>query len=152
VINGDDVYNSGVPRGLIEADRDQDVVMVIDRKPRYDSDDMKVISKGDRIVKVGKEIDSEAANGESIGMIRFVGSGTIRLKENLDRLVRQPVGKQIFWLRAVQDLIDQGYVVNWHECPVDAWAEIDFHPDLHLIRDTVLEHYADLVKNWEQPK
>ena len=45
------------------------MAMIIHRKTEeYDEDDMKIISKGDRILQVSKEINKDQANGESIGI------------------------------------------------------------------------------------
>ena len=152
VVNGDDIYDRQVPAGLVAVEREQNIVMTIDRKEKYDDDDMKVITKGERILRVSKRIDPNDANGESIGMIRFCGTGTDRLKDTLNRLVHLPVGREIFWLKAVQELIDQGYTVNWYECATDQWAEIDFHPDLQMVRSSLLDHHSESIRRWAQTK
>ena len=152
VINGDDVYDSSVPQGLVAVNPDKDVVMTVDRKEKYDDDDMKVTIKGDRVLKVGKDIPLDEANGESIGMIRFGGAGACRFRETLDRIVRLPSGRQVFWLNAVQRLIDRGYMVHWYECSPDSWAEIDFHPDLQLVRNAVIDNYAEITQRWSQSR
>ncbi|MBV6396438.1 MAG: hypothetical protein HFACDABA_02036 [Anaerolineales bacterium] len=150
VVNGDDVYDSRVPQGLVQVDGDKDVVMTIDRKEKYDLDDMKVITRGERVLQVGKQIAPAEANGESIGMIRFRANGASRFKEILNQVVRLPSGKTVFWLYAVQELINRGYTVNWYECKPGDWAEIDFHPDLDLVRGSLTENYAALIKKWSQ--
>jgi len=150
VVNGDNVYDSRVPQGLARVDADMDVVMTIDRKEKYDLDDMKVIIKGERVLQVGKQIAPTDANGESIGMIRFRGNGAVRFKEILNQVVRLSSGKTVFWLYAVQELINRGYGVNWYECNPQDWAEIDFHPDLESVRGSLIENYSELIKRWEQ--
>lgn len=150
IVNGDDIYESQVPAGLVAVDHEKNMVMTIDRKDKYDEDDMKVITKGDRVLRVSKKIDLSNANGESIGMIRFCNSGADRLKDILNRMVRIPDGRHIFWLKAVQELIDQGYTVNWYECSPDSWAEIDFHPDLTMARNSMLDAHTELIRSWSQ--
>ena len=151
VVNGDDIYDSTLPQGLINEDPKKDVLMTIDRKNEYDHDDMKVVTKEDRVLKIGKDIDLAEANAESIGMIRFHGYGARRFKEAVNRLVRLPIGREVFWLKAVQHLIDDGHPVRWYQCEPSDWAEIDFHPDLQLIRGSLLDRHTELLHMWSRP-
>lgn len=142
VLNGDDVFDSNVLRNLAEADVERGgVVMMIDRKDTYDLDDMKVYEEDGLILEVSKEIDLERANGESIGMIKFLGNGARMLKKVLDAMVREQESKRVFWLSAIQRIINEGSPVHFAECEPTDWAEIDFHPDLELIRKN-LECYS----------
>jgi len=61
---------------------------------------MKVIVDGERVMAVSKQIPVERANGESIGMIRYNGQGALAMRDVLDRMVRQPSGKEVFYLAA----------------------------------------------------
>lgn len=134
VINGDDVFKSIVLRQLLDEPLEKNIVMVIDRKKSYSEEDMKVIIHNERIVRVSKNIPINEANGESIGMIKFVGGGCNVIRNTLARMVRKDESKQVFYLEALQQVIDSGLPVNYNECSEDEWAEIDFHPDLKLIR------------------
>ncbi|MHA1214087.1 MAG: phosphocholine cytidylyltransferase family protein [Candidatus Hodarchaeales archaeon] len=139
IINGDDVFHWSVLDQLRKAE-DKKICMVIDRKDEYEIEDMKVRIKGSNIKAVSKEIPLERTNGESIGMIRFKKQGADQLKNSIHDLVRKPQSKKIFWLAAVQDLIDRGYEVKYIEIPRDKWAEVDFHPDLTHVRDQVFQY------------
>ena len=108
--------------------------MVIDRKDAYTADDMKVCLQGDRVVKVGKKLPLEEVSGESIGMIRVRGAGRKVLRQRLDEMVRQENGKDVFYLQAFQELMNDGWPVHYHEISPDQWSEIDFHPDLEMVR------------------
>ena len=66
IINGDDIFKESVLSGLIKYDKNEIITMVIDRKKKYDLDDMKLIIKNEKILRVSKNIPLDEANGESI--------------------------------------------------------------------------------------
>lgn len=135
VLNGDDVFHPDVVTGLLT--RDDNLCMVIDKKSAYSEDDMKVTLKGDQLVRVGKKISLDETHGESIGMIQFRRQGCPLFQRTLEHMVRDPLNHQVFYLEAVQRLADQGHVIMTHEIREDQWAEIDFHPDLSLIKNNL---------------
>ncbi|MBN2070040.1 MAG: phosphocholine cytidylyltransferase family protein [Candidatus Krumholzibacteriota bacterium] len=143
LVNGDDVFRPHVLSGLIESRHD--ITMVIDRKEKYDSDDMKVVTSGGLVHKVSKQIGEEEANGESIGMIMFRGKGRGIILDTLEEMARKEENKQIFYLAALQNIMDKGYPVHYHECSREDWAEIDFHSDLSFIRKHIENFAADIV-------
>ena len=135
LVNGDDIYNSEVLRRLLAAE--DEVVMVVSRKPEYDEDDAKVYTSGDRVYKVSKELKPKDANGESIGMVKFKENGRSWWFNELDSLIRSRKGLKASFLDALQSLMDDGLPVNYVTCSPDEWAEIDIHPDLKSVRETL---------------
>ena len=147
VVNGDDVFNPVVLSGLVASQSEREIVMVIDRKNKHDHEDMKVYTEGERAFEVSKKMSLDRANAESIGMIMFRGRGSHKLKAVLDQIVRQDRGKQVFWLAAVQQIIDEGLPVYIHECSPEDWAEIDFRPDLDTVQRKIRSD-ADALLHW----
>jgi len=133
VINGDNIFHHNVLERLVKIE-DQEITMVVDKKDMYKEEDMKVIMKEDRVLQVSKKIPIEKTNGESVGMIRFKNFGAKLMKETLEQMVRQEDGKKVFWLAAVQQIIDKGFTVNYLVINENEWSEIDFHPDLKMVR------------------
>ena len=131
VINGDDIFHYNVLERLVKIEN-QEITMVVDIKESYEEDDMKAIIEEDRISQVSKKIPVEKANAESIGMIRFNQYGAKLIKETLDQIVRKKEGKEVFWLEAVQRVIDKGFPVNYLVVNENEWSEVDFHPDIKL--------------------
>lgn len=131
-INGDDLFSPEVIANLLKSSHD--VTMVIDEKKEYDDDDMKVIHKNGEIVEVSKKIDPSKANGESIGIIKFSNKGPKIFTDMLEAMVRDPQNRNLFYLQAIQNIIDKGFKVHYSICKETDWAELDFHPDLKLIR------------------
>jgi choline kinase len=147
LLNGDDVFDPAVLKNLIESRHF--ITMVIDKKAKYDEDDMKVTIEGYRITCVGKTIPVAEADGESIGMILFKGKGREIMRRTLDRMVRFTHYRNAFYLAAIQKIIDDGIPVNYVECGEDQWAEIDFHPDLSFIRQN-MSNFSDIMSAWKE--
>ena len=146
IINGDDIFNDSVLLGLLEHDKNELITMVIDRKETYDEDDMKLIVENERILEVSKKIPLNEANGESIGMIRVTGEAKGIMVDTMERMVRNKKNMQVFYLEMIQELINQGIVVGYHEISSKDWAEIDFHPDLEDIRKKISTFNKEWIK------
>ena len=84
-----------------------------------------------------KTVDLEKANGESVGIIKFSGHGPKIYKSVLNEMVRDPENMKVFYLKAIHEIIHKGYPVHYSLCQESDWGEIDFHPDLMLIRKYV---------------
>jgi len=146
IINGDDIFNDSVLFGLLEHDKNELITMVIDRKETYDEDDMKLIVENGRILEVSKKIPLNEANAESIGMIRVTGEAKGIMVDTMERMVRNKKNMQVFYLAMIQELINQGIVVGYHEISSKDWAEIDFHPDLEDIRKKISTFNKEWIK------
>ena len=146
IINGDDIFNDSVLLGLLEHDKNELITMVIDRKETYDEDDMKLIVENERILEVSKKIPLNEANGESIGMIRVTGEAKGIMVDTMERMVRNKKNMQVFYLAMIQELINQGIVVGYHDISSKDWAEIDFHPDLEDIRKKISTFNKEWIK------
>jgi choline kinase len=131
-INGDDLFKPSVIENLLKSKNN--ITMVIDEKEKYDEDDMKVVHHDGLIQKVSKKIPIVETNGESIGIIKFSGKGPKIYVNVLEEMVRKKENLNIFYLQAIQEIINKGYPVHFSKCAPDDWAELDFHPDLVLIK------------------
>lgn len=131
-INGDDIFKPVVIENLLKSE--SNITMVIDEKPEYDDDDMKVVHKNGLVQQVSKKIPPEEANGESVGIIKFTGKGRQIYIDTLEEMVRDEENMNAFYLKAIQQIINKGYPVNFSLCKADDWGELDFHPDLVLIK------------------
>ena len=131
-INGDDIFKPEVIEDLLKSE--SNITMVIDEKEKYDDDDMKVVHKDGLVLKVSKKIPIAETNGESVGIIKFSGVGSKIYRNTLDEMVRNPDNRNVFYLHAIQNIIDKGFPVNYSQCEPDAWNELDFHPDLVMIK------------------
>jgi choline kinase len=128
LLNGDTLFEPAVLDSLLSAPP-APITLAIDRKAAYDSDDMKVRLKGARLLEVGKTLSSEQVDGESIGMMRFLGEAPRRFAEVLDEIMHTPNGIGWWYLKAIGVLADQG-LVETHSIEGLTWGEVDFPADL----------------------
>lgn len=133
LVNGDTLFEPAIPARLLGAAGDDPVTLTIDRKPAYDSDDMKVVLDGRRLVEVGKRLRSDRVDGESIGMSLYRGRGPGLFAETLDGLMHTGAGTKSWYLKAVDALAQRGLVGT---VAVEGlrWCEVDFAHDLDRAR------------------
>lgn len=128
LINGDDVFHSNIISSLIKCD--DGIHMTIDRKEKYNEEDMKVVIENNRILYVGKNLSLRKSNGRSIGVIKISGKARIKYVETIDSLVRDKEYLQKFHLEVINKLIEDKCPIKYFECSSSDWAEVDFHPDI----------------------
>ena len=68
-INGDNIFKPEVINSLLDANGE--IVMTTDIKDEYDSDDMLVRVEDGLVKEVGKDLNIETSNGESLGIIKY---------------------------------------------------------------------------------
>ena len=74
LLNGDTLVPPSLLARVLAAETGP-IAVTIDEKADYDSDDMKVLREGDRLLRIGKALEPGAYNAESIGLIAFRGGG-----------------------------------------------------------------------------
>lgn len=133
-LNGDDIFRPSVLRELLQTTGD--ITAVIARKSLYDADDAKVVTDGPALVRFGKDIPLDEADGELIGMCAVRDAGRLEFIRILDRVIRDPALRDgpPHYLALFQGLVESGHPPGFHEVPSDAWAEIDFQMDLDFVR------------------
>ena len=128
LLNGDTLFEPEIARRLIDAPP-APITLTIDRKPRYDDDDMKVITDGARLCAVGKKL-AEGVNGESIGFSRFQGDGAALFVAEIERTMRTKEGTGLWYLSAMNRLASSGADVRVVSIEGLDWGELDFVADL----------------------
>lgn len=142
LINGDTLFETAVLQTLLDAEATRPITLTVDRKGYYDDDDMKVILERGRLRQIGKKLDPESVNGESIGMTRFTAHGADIFRAELERSMRFGGGLNRWYLSAI-DVIAQKHAVV--ACCIEglSWCEIDTHEDI--------ENAHGVVRGWSQP-
>jgi choline kinase len=137
-VNGDNLFRAAMIEDLL-ASREAPVTVAINRKDKYDNDDMKVMLDEDRLTEIGKTLPLEAVNAEAVGIYYFRGEGGALYSDVLDRAMREPSGLRQWFPSAVGTLAKltevRACAVNGHE-----WCEVDFPVDL--------QHARQLVATW----
>ena len=145
-INGDNIFHPDVIRKLLKTKGK--IVMTIDRKEKYDIDDMKVVIKDNRVYRVGKDIPLIEANGESVGIIKYFKSGRSVIANKLEAMVRKPENHGKFYLQALQEIMNEEKGIEFCEIEEKEWAEIDFHMDLEFVRRNI-NRFEEKLKKWK---
>lgn len=132
LLNGDTLFEARVCETLLAADP-APITLAIDHKPAYDSDDMKVRLDGRRLREVGKSLEPDNIDGESIGMMRFSAEGARRFVETLEQIMRTPNSLSWWYLKAIGILAEQ-HLVYTQSIQGMKWGEVDFVQDLDNAR------------------
>ena len=129
VWNGDTLVSEALMARVVGNQSQDGICVTIDRKDKYDDDDMKVIVGEDgRLRAIGKRI-TEGVNAESIGLLAFRGGGAERFADAIDRAMRTSEGTTIWYLRVIHHLAQDGEVWTL-DISGEQWGEVDFPEDV----------------------
>jgi choline kinase len=132
-LNGDTLLEPRIVEGLVNAPA-ADITVTIDRKPSYDEDDMKVVTKGRQLLAIGKKLDMADVTGESIGFLRYSEKGAAAFLAEIERTMRTPEGTGLWYLSAIHRLANSGVDVQAASIEGLDWAELDYPADLQECR------------------
>lgn len=131
LINGDTLFDPRVLRKVL-AEATAPISVTIDRPGEYDGDDMKVRLDGDRLTDIGKLL-SDPIDGESIGMLRFQGSGGQLFTDTLEETLGDVSALRLWYLSIIDRIAKSGAPsgpVGFVDVTGLPWAEVDFFQDL----------------------
>lgn len=135
LINGDTMFRAPLLEKLLGAEP-RPITVTVDRKEQYDSDDMKVIADGERLVRIGKALPLDQVNAESIGMLLFRREGADLFRSTVEQLLRDPISLKRWYLSVIDELAQQTPV--WTCCIEGlAWGEVDCPEDLVRAEEVV---------------
>jgi len=138
LLNGDTLFEDRVLRRVMRSALP--ISVTIDRKPRYDDDDMKVsLDANGRLRAIGKRLPPNVVNGESIGMLCFRGEGPATYRDALDRAIRNPDALTHWYLSVVNEMASQ-VAVKTVSIEGLWWREIDSPEDLAAVREDYRAH------------
>jgi choline kinase len=132
LVNGDTLFTEDVLRRLLSAPV-APLTLAVNVKDHYDADDMKVSLVGRRLKAVGKQLDANVVNGESIGLMCFRGRGVKAFRDALEHAIRGREGLSRWYLSVVNSLADW-LSVQTADITGMWWGEIDCPEDLTEVR------------------
>jgi len=132
VWNGDTLVSNALMSRVVGNDR-SGICVTIDRKDSYDDDDMKVVEDGGRLKAIGKRLELNSVNAESIGLLAFRAGGSERFREAIEQALRTPEGTTIWYLRVIHHLAQSSEVWTF-DINGEEWGEVDFPPDVESAR------------------
>lgn len=133
LLNGDTLISPRLLERVLEA-RPGPIAVTVDEKESYDSDDMKVLRDGDRLLRIGKALEAGAYNSESIGLLAFRGDGPRQFADQVERMMRRPDGTRRWYLRAIDALAQAGADVRTVSIRGEQWQEVDFPEDVEAAK------------------
>lgn len=134
LINGDTLFDPRILGRVLER-AEAPISATIDRKPVYDSDDMKVRLSGDRLTDIGKTL-TRPIDGESIGMLRFRGEGGALFAAKLEEVLSDVAALQLWYLSIIDRIAKTG-AVGFVDIEGLPWAEVDFAQDVETAAEAV---------------
>ena len=134
VWNGDTLVSTALMARVVGNDR-SGICVTIDRKADgYDEDDMKVVEEGGRLKAIGKRLEPDRVNAESIGLLAFRAGGAEQFREAIEAAMRTPEGTTIWYLRVINHIAQSGEVWTL-DIKGEEWGEVDFPPDVDQARE-----------------
>ncbi len=138
VTNGDNLFSSKVFQGFAEETSDG-IWLSLGHKDEFDHDDMRVSLTDGAVSRVSKKIPDPEAHAESPGLGLVRGPRARRIYvEQLDALAHQREHLTSFWLEVYNRAYTAGVTVKpWFFETKGHWQEVDFHHDVHLVREAL---------------
>jgi choline kinase len=135
VTNGDNLFAPQVFRGLT-AENSDGITLAVSRKNHFEYDDMKVSLQDDLVARVNKQIEPDAIDAESPGLVLVRGARARAIFRNqLEALARRKEFIGAFWLEVFNQLFERGVPVRpWFFDGAAHWQEVDFHADVNKVR------------------
>ena len=128
LLNGDTLFEPAVLGRLLDSPI-KPITLARDHKSRYDSDDMKVCLDGNRLLRIGKDLETDSVDGESIGILLFREQGSKLFTDAVEQAMYTPVGLKQWYLSVIDQLASGGHV--WSQSINGLqWGEIDYPVDL----------------------
>lgn len=139
LMNGDTLFEAAILQRLLACEKRFPITLVTDTKSNFDLDDMKIITDGERLLKVSKQLDIRLVSGESIGLMVFDQNGANAFTGKLEEMMDQADALKLWYLSAIDQLASEGVAGI---CPIDglSWCEVDDAGDFAAA--------ADVVKHW----
>ncbi len=124
LVNGDTLFEASTLAQLLSSERVYPITLAVDRKGDYDDDDMKISADGEQLKRVGKTLNLDIVNGESIGMMVFNRVGAEAFVQKVETLMASPDGLARWYLSAIDEMAVAGMVgissIQGHD-----WCEVD---------------------------
>ena len=117
--------------------------VLLDRSFQDTGEEVKVYTRGDRVVGLGKKVvpDSWEAVGENIGFFKCGAEAAPELVRRLEQIIAENALGE--WEDAVHLLLPTRHV-GWVDVTGLPWTEIDFAEDLRRAESDVLPHVVRL--------
>lgn len=148
ISNGDNIYRVNLFDQMSSGSR-EGIKLAVSFKREYDDDDMKVVLGDDRaVLRVSKTISSTEAAADSVGLLMVKGSRQrAEFRQALLDAAKDREYFNAFWQQVFDFVVARGQSIQAHEVSHSDWAEIDFHPDVELMRSALFANLPPVEQN-----
>ena len=136
LMNGDTLFEAAILKHLLACNKDYPITLVTDNKAHFDLDDMKIITDGDRLIKVSKQLDISLVTGESIGLMVFDEAGAHAFTVQLEEMMDKADALKLWYLSAIDHLASKG-IAGIFPIHGMSWCEVDDAADFAAAADVV---------------
>lgn len=134
-LHGDTVFESRFLHILTIGHDEVQPTLAVDCHPCAE-EEMKVIARESRIVRISKELDPRSVTGEFTGVMVVPPPAHEALRSTADALLRSPDADRLFVEAALQACIDASSLAPaMVDITGTRWREVDFPEDLAAARD-----------------
>lgn len=127
-LDGDVVFEKAVVEKLIN-DQNQNC-LCMDKNIRLATEEVKVsLGENNKVLKVGKKIPPQAAQGESIGIEKLSAEGGVAFYNALEQVLKDPKNNQEYYDDSYTTLVERGVPFYATDITGLKWVEIDTHED-----------------------
>ena len=150
LVNGDTLFEPATLARLLSINGSYPITLATDCKAQYDADDMKISANGERLERVGKQLEPEIVNGESIGMMVFDQAGADAFVAKVETLMAGTDGLVRWYLSAIDELAAEE-LVGIRSINGTGWCEVDDLADFAHAEKTIVSWEAKAPKTDLQP-
>lgn len=133
LLNADVLFDPEILRRVLDSPHPE--ALAVERRNRFEAEEMKVELQGDRVLALNKSLPPEQSHAENVGVLKFSAAGAEVLFKRMEELLAAGAEKQFcpFAFDAV------AHELPLHAVPVDGlpWIEIDFAEDLARAREEI---------------
>ena len=140
ILYGDILFNKTIITDLLNDERDF-VITISSSRINHEAE--KVITDGDTLVEISKDIPSNEAIYEFAGIVKLSKAGAIILGETLEEMAREEGFLDFFFTASLERLMLKGYRINTFQIPPDHWIDIDYPKDLQRAINEILPNITN---------
>lgn len=148
ISNGDNFYRVNLFDQMSSTSR-EGIKLAVSLKKDYDDDDMKVVFRDDRsVLRVSKTIPSTEAAADSVGLLMVKGSKQrAEFRQALLDAAKDREYFGAFWQQVFDFVVAREQPIQPYEVSHSDWTEIDFHPDVELMRNALFANLPSVEQN-----
>lgn len=134
-LTGDVLYDPKLIEKILELKKE--IVIPIEKKEEYDSEDSKVIVSGNKITKMGKDLGDSKISGEYCCITKFSDRGSKHFFDKIDHFLRNE-RLNTYLMDVFNELIEDGVHIEPLDITGIPRIEIDFLKDLEDAKEKIL--------------